>query len=153
MLNRWQAHKGAACGEVALIIMCLEVAQHCSTSSTPNDSEVSAPRRLRYRSTSGYAWSSTSGAYYTSPFCDFCERLLHIAAVTGRIAIRPYNMADASATHPGVRTGRELPISITARGGCSCRWLDAWQESAPRQSAHARAHWRHRMPRRQYPCL
>ena len=53
MLNRWQAHKGAACGEVASIIMCLEVAQHCSTSSTPNDSEVSAPRRLRYRSTSG----------------------------------------------------------------------------------------------------
>ena len=56
MHNRWQAHKGAACGEVAPIIMCLEVAQHCSTSSTPNDSKVSAPRRLRYRSTSGYAW-------------------------------------------------------------------------------------------------
>ena len=48
MLNRWQAHKGAACGEVAPIIMCLEVAQHCSTSSTPNDSEVSVPRRLRF---------------------------------------------------------------------------------------------------------
>ena len=48
MLNRWQAHKGAACGEVASIIMCLEVAQHCSTSSTPNDSEVSVPRRLRF---------------------------------------------------------------------------------------------------------
>ena len=47
MHNRWQAHKGAACGEVAPIIMCLEVAQHCSTSSTPNDSEVSAPRRFR----------------------------------------------------------------------------------------------------------
>ena len=60
MLNRWQAHKGAACGEVASIIMCLEVAQHCSTSSTPNDSEVSAPRRLRYRSTSGYAWFAIS---------------------------------------------------------------------------------------------
>ena len=60
MLNRWQAHKGAACGEVAPIIMCLEVAQHCSTSSTPNDSEVSAPRRLRYRSTSGYAWFAIS---------------------------------------------------------------------------------------------
>ena len=43
MLNRWQAHKGAACGEVASIIMCLEVAQHCSTSSTPNDSEVPLP--------------------------------------------------------------------------------------------------------------
>ena len=43
MLNRWQAHKGAACGEVALIIMCLEVAQHCSTSSTPNDSEYPLP--------------------------------------------------------------------------------------------------------------
>ena len=42
MHNRWQAHKGAACGEVAPIIMCLEVAQHCSTSSTPNDSEVSS---------------------------------------------------------------------------------------------------------------
>ena len=60
MLNRWQAHKGATCGEVAPIIMCLEVAQHCSTSSTPNDSEVSAPRRLRYRSTSGYAWFAIS---------------------------------------------------------------------------------------------
>ena len=60
MLNRWQAHKGAACGEEASIIMCLEVAQHCSTSSTPNDSEVSAPRRLRYRSTSGYAWFAIS---------------------------------------------------------------------------------------------
>ena len=57
---RWQAHKGAACGEVAPIIMCLEVAQHCSTSPTPNDSEVSAPRRLRYRSTSGYAWFAIS---------------------------------------------------------------------------------------------
>ena len=60
MHNRWQAHKGAACGEVAPIIMCLEVAQHCSTSSTPNDSEVSAPRRLRYRSTNGYAWFAIS---------------------------------------------------------------------------------------------
>ena len=60
MHNRWQAHKGAACGEVAPIIMCLEVAQHCSTSSTPNDSEISAPRRLRYRSTSGYAWFAIS---------------------------------------------------------------------------------------------
>ena len=85
MHNRWQAHKGAACGEVAPIIMCLEVAQHCSTSSTPNDSEVSSPRRLRYRYTSGYAWSSTSGAYYTSPFCGFCVRPLV------RIAIRPYS--------------------------------------------------------------
>ncbi|MGM9812396.1 MAG: hypothetical protein ACI30V_06075 [Muribaculaceae bacterium] len=60
ILNRRQAHKGAACGEVAPIIMCLEVAQHCSTSSTPNDSEISAPRRLRYRSTSGYAWFAIS---------------------------------------------------------------------------------------------
>ena len=42
MHNRWQAHKGAACGVVAPIIMCLEVAQHCSTSSTPNESEVSS---------------------------------------------------------------------------------------------------------------
>ena len=46
MHNRWQAHKGAACGEVAPIIMCLEVAQHCSTSSTPNDSEVSSSTQV-----------------------------------------------------------------------------------------------------------
>ena len=56
MLNRWQAHKGAACGEVAPIIMCLEVAQHCSTSSTPNHEEVSALPQVTLRSTSGYAW-------------------------------------------------------------------------------------------------
>ena len=60
MLNRWQAHKGAACGEVAPIIMCLEVAQHCSTSSTPNDSEVSALPQVALRSTSGYAWFAIS---------------------------------------------------------------------------------------------
>ena len=90
MLNRWQAHKDAACGEVAPIIMCLEVAQHCSTSSTPNDSEISAPRRLRYRSTSGYAWFAISDGTSSlreplqhrinapiqgctaHPFCEFC---------------------------------------------------------------------------------
>ena len=60
MLNRWQAHKGAACGEVAPIIMCLEVAQHCSTSSTQNDSEVSALPQVALRSTSGYAWFAIS---------------------------------------------------------------------------------------------
>ena len=59
-LTAGKPQSGAACGKSAAINMCLEVAQHCSTSPTPNDSEVSAPRRLRYRSTSGYAWFAIS---------------------------------------------------------------------------------------------
>ena len=99
MLNRWQAHKGAACGEVAPIIMCLEVAQHCSTSSTPNDSEISAPRRLRYRSTSGYAWFAISDG--TS---SLREPLQH------RIALQH----NTSQQPPGV-----LPYAPTASHQCA----------------------------------
>ena len=99
MLNRWQAHKGAACGVVAPIIMCLEVAQHCSTSSTPNDSEVSAPRRLRYRSTSGYAWFAISDG--TSSL-----RSPYALTASHHISLR---------RHTACTTARAVAISITLR--------------------------------------
>ena len=103
MLNRWQAHKGAACGKVAPIIMCLEVAQHCSTSSTPNDSEVSAPRRLRYRSTSGYAWFAISDGTSSLRVPGV---LLYALTASHHISLR---------RHSACTTARAVAISITSR--------------------------------------
>ena len=112
MHNRWQAHKGAACGEVAPIIMCLEVAQHCSTSSTPNDSEVSAPRRLRYRSTSGYAWFAISDG--TSSRRSPLQHRIVLRRSTARTTARAG--ADAADEVIRVLSGRHYQGTAVVRG-------------------------------------